>query len=99
MSIKVTEPVKICVDNIGMVINSSDLKNPLNKKTVDLVYHFKREHISNTVVEIPNIDTEDNYADALNKALNSKKHSDFLYEFWKTKLFLRYSTLLSRNTM
>ena len=83
MGVRVTQPVKIYVDNIGVVINSSDPQTSLNKKTIALAYHFTREHIANNVVEIRKIDSSDNYADALTKALNSREHSDFFYEYMR----------------
>ena len=52
MGMKVTKPVNIYVDNMGVVINSSNPESSLNKKTIGLDYHFTREHIANNMVEI-----------------------------------------------
>ena len=68
---------------MGVLINSTDPSSGLNKKTIALAYHFTREHIANNVVEVRRIDTEDNYADPMTKAVNSIVHSGFFYEFMK----------------
>ena len=52
MGAKVTKPVKIYCDNMGVVINSSNPVRTLNKKTIVLAYHFTREHIANNVLWI-----------------------------------------------
>ena len=66
---------------MGVVINSSNPVSTLNKKTIALTYHFTKEHIENNVAEIRKVDTEDNYANSLTKALNSVKFNDFFYEY------------------
>ena len=78
---KVTQPAKIYCGNMGVVINSSNPVSTLNKKTIALAYHFTREHIANNVVKIRKVDTEDNYADPLTKALNSVKFNGFFYKY------------------
>ena len=83
MGVKVTKPTVIYCDNMGVVINCSDPSSGLNKKTIALAYHFTREHIANNVVEIRKIHSDDNYADPLTKAVNSREHNDFFYEFLK----------------
>ena len=72
MGVKVTQPVKIYCDNMGVVINSSNPVSSLNKKTTTLAYHFTREYVANN-------NTEDNQADSLTRSLNSVKHNDFFY--------------------
>ena len=81
MGVRVSESTKIYVDNMGVVINSSDPSSSLNKKTIALAYHFTREHIANDVVEVRKIGSDDNYADPLTKTVTSSAHNDFCYEF------------------
>ena len=82
----VTKPVIIYVDNIGAVISSSCPERSLNKKTIYLSYHLTREYIANNVVEIRKMHTDENYAEPLTKAVNSKKHNDFLFEFYEISM-------------
>ena len=80
MGIRVTKPTPIFVDNMGVVLNASNPGSTLNKKSVALSYHFVREHVANSVIEIRKIDSADNYADPFTKALTSGDHHDFFYE-------------------
>ena len=45
------------------------LCNQFKQNKIALKYHFAREHITDNVVEITKVDTEDNYADPLTKTL------------------------------
>jgi hypothetical protein len=80
MGVKVTKESVIWVDNLGVVLNASNPGSTLNKKNIALAYHFVREHVSGKVISIRKIDTKDNYADPMTKALNSTNHHDFFYE-------------------
>ena len=80
MGVKVTKATPVFVDNMSVVLNSSNPGSTLNKKMVALAYHFCREHFVNSVVEIRKIKSEDNYADAWTKALPSSDFNDFMYE-------------------
>jgi hypothetical protein len=80
MGIAVTKPTPVFVDNMGVVLNASNPGSTLNKKSVALSYHFVREHVANSVIEIRKIDSADNYADPFTKALNSIDHHAFFYE-------------------
>ena len=80
MGIQVNKVTPIYVDNMGVVLNASNLGSTLNKKSVALSYHFVREHVANDVIEIRKIDSADNFADPFTKALTSNEHHDFFYE-------------------
>jgi hypothetical protein len=80
MGIKVAKSTPIFVDNMGVVLNASNPGSTLNKKSVALSYHFVREHVANSVIEIRKIDSADNYADPFTKALRSNEHHGFFYE-------------------
>jgi hypothetical protein len=80
MGVKVTKETVIWVDNLGVVLNASNPGSTLNKKNIALAYHFVREHVAGKVISIRKIDTKDNYADPMTKALNSTNHHDFFYE-------------------
>ena len=80
MGVKVTKPTRILVDNMAVILKSTNPGSTLNKKMVAFSYHFVREHLSNDVIEIKKIDSNDNYADAFTKSLPSKTFHDFFYE-------------------
>eukprot|EP00957_Ditylum_brightwellii_P159470 12138739-Ditylum_brightwellii.AAC.1 len=65
---------------MSVVINATNLRSNLNKKTVALSYHFVRKHVANEVVEVKKIVLEDNFADPLTKALDSNDFHGFYYE-------------------
>jgi hypothetical protein len=80
MGVNVTKPTAIWVNNLGVVLNASNPGSTLNKKNIALAYHFVRDHASGNVRSICKIDTKNNYADPMTKALNSTYHHDFFYE-------------------
>jgi hypothetical protein len=80
MGVKITKSTPVFVDNMSVVLNASNPGSTLNKKSVALSYHFVREHVANSVIEIRKIDSADNYADPFTKALTSGDHHDFFYE-------------------
>ena len=57
MSIKVSKPILIFVDNMIVMLNTNNPGISLNKKPVALSYHFVREHFSNNIVEVIKIHT------------------------------------------
>jgi hypothetical protein len=65
---------------MAVILNSTNPGSTLNKKHVALAYHFVREHVAHSVVNIHKINTEDNYADPFTKGLNSTAFHDFFYE-------------------
>ena len=80
MGIKVEDPTPIYVDNMSVVLNSTNPGRTLNKKNVALAYHFVREHVANKVVQIRKIGSEDNFADPFTKALTSPEFHGFYHE-------------------
>eukprot|EP00957_Ditylum_brightwellii_P037909 2866685-Ditylum_brightwellii.AAC.1 len=69
MSVNVSKPAPIFVDNMSVVLNASNPGSTLNKKTVALSYHFVQEHAATNVVEICKIDSADNFADPFAKSM------------------------------
>ena len=80
MGVNVTKPTRILVDNMAIILNSTNPGSTLNKKMVALAYHFVREHVANNVIEVKKIDTKDNYADPFTKSLRSNEFHDLFYE-------------------
>ncbi|MGH7955350.1 MAG: Ty1/Copia family ribonuclease HI [Gloeomargaritales cyanobacterium] len=79
MGVHVTAPTTIFVDNMGVILNSTNPASTLNKKPVALSYHFVREHFANNVINIIKIATDQNYADPFTKALNTTQFNAFFY--------------------
>jgi hypothetical protein len=80
MGIAVTKPSALWVDNMAVILNSTNPGSTLNKKHVALAYHFVREHVANLVINIHKIHSSDNFADPFTKGLNSSEYNDFFYE-------------------
>ena len=80
MGATVTKPTRILVDNMAVIINSTNPGSTLNKKMVALAYHFVREHVANDVVEVKKINSKDDYADPFTKSLGSNEFHGFFYE-------------------
>lgn len=80
MGIKVSSATSIWVDNMAVILNATNPGSTLNKKHVALAYHFVREHVANTIIDVRKIGSLDNYADPFTKALNSTEFHDFFYE-------------------
>jgi len=76
MGVRVTRATNIYEDNQSVCISSTNPGTTLNKKNVALAYHYVREHQANGVVNIIKIPSEDNYADAFTKGLNSNIHGN-----------------------
>ena len=83
MVVKVTTPLDLYVDNMGVILNATNPGSSLNKKIVALAYHYVREHVVNHVVRVNKIDTKENYADMLTKPLANTAHNDFVYEIMR----------------
>ena len=81
MGIPVKTATPIYVDDMGVVLNTTNPGSSLNKKTVALSYYFVREHVANRVIHIREIDTKDNYADSYTKALLRQEHHSFYYQY------------------
>ena len=81
LGVKVSESTKIYVDNMSVVLSTTNPGSKLNKKTVALAYHFVREHQANNVISIRKIHTKSNYADPFTKCLSNEEHHGFFNEF------------------
>lgn len=80
MGVKVSCPTSIWVDNMAVILNATNPGSTLNKKHVALAYHFVREHVANSIIDVRKIGSLDNFADPFTKALNSTEFHDFFYE-------------------
>ena len=79
MGVQVDIPTNIFEDNASVCISSSDPGSSLNKKNVELSYHYIRENVANKVVKVLKIYSLDNYADPFTKALPARHHGDIFY--------------------
>jgi len=83
MGVQVKRPTTIYEDNQSFCISSTNPGTTLNKKNVALSYHYVREHQANGVVDIVKIPSNDNYADAFTKGLNSTAHGDHFHNLMR----------------
>jgi len=65
---------------MSVVLNASNPGSTLNKKAIALLCHYTQEHVTNNVIEIKKIMSEQNYSDPMTKALNSTNLHGFFYE-------------------
>jgi len=82
LDVKVELPVKVFVDNIGAIFLA---ENCVTKRTkhIDTRYHVIREHISDGIVKIVFVRSEDNVADVFTKNVTQDifvKHGEKLIE-------------------
>jgi len=80
LGVRVQQETNIWVDNMSVVLSSTNPGSPLNKKNVALAYHFVREHAANNVISIRKIQSAHNYADAFTKALDSTSFHSFFQQ-------------------
>ena len=80
MGVKVSKPSIIYMENMSVVLNTTNHGRALNKKHIALSYHYVREHVANKVVSVRKIDSKENYADAFTKGLNLVNNNGFFYE-------------------
>ena len=79
MGVHVTKPTRVLVDNMGVVLNSSNPGITLSKKHIAVAYHFVREHQAGGAIFVVKADTEDNYAEPFTKGMGGLKHGDFFH--------------------
>ena len=63
---------------MSAVLNANNPGSTLNKKTMELRYHFVREHVSNNIEEVRKLHAKDNFEDSFNKNLVS----DYFHGFY-----------------
>jgi predicted component of type VI protein secretion system len=66
---KITRPVRIYGDNLGVVNNCTSDSSMLKKKHVAVAYHMVREAVAANMIEVCKIRTSENLADLFTKAL------------------------------
>jgi hypothetical protein len=74
MNIEVELPVKVHVDNIGAIWLANNQTTSERTKHVDIRAHFVREFITEGIIDIVFVKSEDNDSDIFNKNLRSVHH-------------------------
>ena len=69
--------VPICSDNNGAIFIATNPVQERRTKHIDVRYHYIRERIEEGDIEVFRVDTEDNIADVLTKALGHVKFDQF----------------------
>lgn len=81
--IKIVEPIKVYEDNLGAV-DISHLGNFTKKsKYIEVHYHFVNEKYVEGIIDVIKIETDENIADILTKALSKNK-----FEYFREKMNL-----------
>ena len=70
---EVAGPVQVLGDNKGMIQNASLMSSQLKKKHNAIAYHRVREATAMGIVKLGHVNSCDNLADILTKALNGPK--------------------------
>jgi len=75
--IKIDKPIKIYEDNSGAIAISKFGNLTKNSKYIEVHYHFVNECYENKEIDIVKVDSENNIADILTKALGKNKFENF----------------------
>ena len=67
--VAITMPTKMFGNNLGVIQSTDNPKANLKKKTVALSYHMVREAVVARIVQTYHVDSKENFADILTKAL------------------------------
>jgi len=78
MGVHVSSPTKVFGDNMAVILNTTIADSLLTKKHIAISYHMVREAVAAGVVQPIKIDTKENYADMLTKALASTEFRYFV---------------------
>lgn len=73
LDVKISKPVKIYEDNSGAISLSKNGKFCKNSKHIDVSYHFVNDYEKKKVIDVTKINTDDQLADILTKALGKSK--------------------------
>jgi hypothetical protein len=65
-------PVPLYIDNMGAGYMAQNAINNQRTKHIDIRYHFIRHHIQDGRVELFYVDTKENIADCMTKALGTE---------------------------
>lgn len=80
LGVKVTYAPLVFGDNLGVIQNCSISDNLLKKKHVAISYHKARESAAAAMTHPVKIGTDDNFVDALTKALKTKTYHRLINE-------------------
>ena len=79
MGIKVSKHTPIYVENMSVLLNTTNTGSTPNKKIMALSYHFVREYVAKNVVEVRKIHTIDNFSDPFTKTLVINDFHEFYH--------------------
>lgn len=75
--VQICKPVKIFEDNSGAVAIAKFGNFTKNSKHIEVHYHYIHESVKDKLIEIVKVETENNFADILTKALGKVKFLEF----------------------
>ena len=70
--LKINKPIKIFEDNSGAVAIAKFGNFTKNSKHIEIQFHYVNEHYQNKIIDIIKVESKENLADVLTKALDSK---------------------------
>ncbi|KYM95559.1 Copia protein [Cyphomyrmex costatus] len=77
LNIKLSKPVKIYEDNSGAIVIAKFGNLTKNSKYIEVHYHFVNEFYEKKIIELVKVESENNIADILTKALGKNKFEVF----------------------
>ena len=72
-----TKPIDIYEDNSGAIEIAKYGNFTKNSKYIEVHYHFVHEHVSDNIIKVVKINSENNIADIFTKALCREKFEKF----------------------
>ena len=74
LGLEQTEPTSVHSDNLGSITLSHDATYHARTKHINVAYHFIRERIASNEATVTYVQSEENLADVMTKALDALKH-------------------------
>jgi hypothetical protein len=72
------EPMKLYVDNEACMALARNSRHHSRAKHIDVQYHYIREQMAKETIRLERIETNNNVADILIKALDRTKHTELV---------------------
>ena len=81
LGVPITRPSFVLGDNLGMIQNSNDKDASLKKKHNAVSYHKVREQVAAGAIVFKHVDSKNNIADLMTKALAAPRVAEILEKF------------------
>jgi len=81
LQMKVQKPVIVHCDNVGAIFMGKNAKQSVRTKHIDVKYHFIREHIVDSVIEIVFVPSEEDDSDIFTKNVGRETYERHVNKF------------------